>query len=631
MAPKFSIIIPTYNVEQYIARALESCINQTFGDIEILVVDDRGCDKSVEIAKEYARLDSRIQILSNPSNLGTFASRLKGMKQASGAYIMFIDADDYLVLNACEQAYQAAQNNTYETDLHKQLPDIVHFKATYLGNKNASPLENLKHKMRYILPTQWSATPLKNTAIAYNFFLKSKHFPKFTLWDKCYKASLIKQALPYFKHCQDSLNMAEDMLKFFVLANLAKSYVGVDSRLYVYCLNTTSITQNSSAHTKKIRDMRYVIQALQAIGKELHAPYAMRIAETMISHLHALIILESRFDTLEREHNIKLLSVTLHNNKLRLGHLKGNRFFIRLKKVGQAQASKLESVLGIVGKNGFPNFFGFQRFGIYGDNYKLGWAHHNATKAVHKHSVPNDTSYAALFSTYMNQNKPKIPKLQRTMRDFLIASYQSFLFNAWLEARVHLSVWVNTFSPAEMKEILAHKLYHNSPKQTQQQPWQDFLDSEYSQNFISTLLAHNIKENLTSLYGQTQIFKLLSGDLCCHYPYGKLFMLESINAYESERFAQRGFAPTGLLSGKHQKLSMGSALALECAFLENLNVSSARRYAWVWADDIQSVYKPQDAHFELNFSLPKGAYATTFLEQLARKKLHYTIAKEELV
>ena len=341
--------------------------------------------------------------------------------------------------------------------------------------------------------------------------------------------------------------------------------------------------------------------------------------------------LESRFDTLEREHNIKLLSVTLHNNKLRLGHLKGNRFFIRLKKVGQAQASKLESVLGIVGKNGFPNFFGFQRFGIYGDNYKLGWAHHNATKAVHKHSVPNDTSYAALFSTYMNQNKPKIPKIQRTMRDFLIASYQSFLFNAWLEARVHLSVWVNTFSPAEMKEILAHKLYHNSPKQAQQQPWQDFLDSEYSQNFISTLLAHNIKENLTSLYGQTQIFKLLSGDLCCHYPYGKLFMLESINAYESERFAQRGFAPTGLLSGKHQKISMGSALALECAFLENLNASSARRYAWVWADDIQSVYKPQDAHFELNFSLPKGAYATTFLEQLARKKLHYTIAKEELV
>ena len=294
--PKISLIIPTYNVQNHIARCLQSCIDQTLKDIEILVVDDCGSDNSIAIAKEYARLDSRIQILSNPSNLGTFASRLKGMKQASGAYIIFIDADDYLVLNACEQAYQAAQNNTYETDLHKQLPDIVHFKATYLGNKNASPLENLKHKMRYILPTQWSATPLKNTAIAYNFFLKSKHFPKFTLWDKCYKASLIKQALPYFKHCQDSLNMAEDMLKFFVLANLAKSYVGVDSRLYVYCLNTTSITQNSSAHTKKIRDMRYVIQALQAIGKELHAPYAMRIAETMISHLQALIILESRFD-----------------------------------------------------------------------------------------------------------------------------------------------------------------------------------------------------------------------------------------------------------------------------------------------------------------------------------------------
>ena len=96
MAPKFSIIIPTYNVEQYIARALESCINQTFGDIEILVVDDRGCDKSVEIAKEYARLDSRIQILSNPSNLGLFQTRLAGESAAKGSYILCLDADDYL-------------------------------------------------------------------------------------------------------------------------------------------------------------------------------------------------------------------------------------------------------------------------------------------------------------------------------------------------------------------------------------------------------------------------------------------------------------------------------------------------------------------------------------------------------
>lgn len=60
---KISIILPTYNVEQYIARAIESCINQTFKDIEIIVVDDCGNDNSINIAKEYSKKDKRIKII----------------------------------------------------------------------------------------------------------------------------------------------------------------------------------------------------------------------------------------------------------------------------------------------------------------------------------------------------------------------------------------------------------------------------------------------------------------------------------------------------------------------------------------------------------------------------------------
>ena len=65
---KISIILPTYNVEQYIARAIESCINQTFKNIEIIVVDDCGSDKSIDIAKEYAKKDDRIKIIHNEEN-----------------------------------------------------------------------------------------------------------------------------------------------------------------------------------------------------------------------------------------------------------------------------------------------------------------------------------------------------------------------------------------------------------------------------------------------------------------------------------------------------------------------------------------------------------------------------------
>lgn len=73
---QISIILPTYNVEKYIARALESCINQTFKDIEIIVVDDCGNDKSIDIAKEYASKDDRIKIIHNEREFKAFKSKI---------------------------------------------------------------------------------------------------------------------------------------------------------------------------------------------------------------------------------------------------------------------------------------------------------------------------------------------------------------------------------------------------------------------------------------------------------------------------------------------------------------------------------------------------------------------------
>ncbi|EAL6184099.1 glycosyltransferase family 2 protein, partial [Campylobacter coli] len=101
--PKISIILPTFNVEKYIAKALESCINQSFKDIEIIVVDDCGSDKSIDIAKEYAKKDKRIKIVHNEKNLGTFAARNNGVKHSNSEYLMFLDPDDFLELEACEK------------------------------------------------------------------------------------------------------------------------------------------------------------------------------------------------------------------------------------------------------------------------------------------------------------------------------------------------------------------------------------------------------------------------------------------------------------------------------------------------------------------------------------------------
>ncbi len=98
----FSIIIPVYNVEKEIRDCLDSIKNQTFQDFEVLCVDDRGSDSSIDIVKEYVNADSRFKILTHEKNSGVSAARNTGLDAATGDNIMFVDSDDWLDLNALE-------------------------------------------------------------------------------------------------------------------------------------------------------------------------------------------------------------------------------------------------------------------------------------------------------------------------------------------------------------------------------------------------------------------------------------------------------------------------------------------------------------------------------------------------
>lgn len=98
MKPKVSIIIPVYNVEQYLRRCLDSVVNQTYENIEIILVNDGSTDKSAEICKEYKNKDRRI-ILVSQENKGLSGARNTGIKQATGEYICFIDSDDWVELD----------------------------------------------------------------------------------------------------------------------------------------------------------------------------------------------------------------------------------------------------------------------------------------------------------------------------------------------------------------------------------------------------------------------------------------------------------------------------------------------------------------------------------------------------
>lgn len=109
--PKVSVIIPVYNVEKYLRECLDSVVNQTFKDIEIILVDDKSTDSSFAICQEYKQQDSRIKILQNEKNLNAGPCRNKGLVNATGEYVYFMDSDDFLALDAFEKAVEILDKN----------------------------------------------------------------------------------------------------------------------------------------------------------------------------------------------------------------------------------------------------------------------------------------------------------------------------------------------------------------------------------------------------------------------------------------------------------------------------------------------------------------------------------------
>lgn len=108
--PKVSVIIPVYNVEKYLEQCLDSVVNQTLKDIEIICVNDGSTDSSLEILQGYARKDARIIVVSKP-NSGYGATMNIGISNASGEYIGIVESDDFIEPDMYEKLYTEAKND----------------------------------------------------------------------------------------------------------------------------------------------------------------------------------------------------------------------------------------------------------------------------------------------------------------------------------------------------------------------------------------------------------------------------------------------------------------------------------------------------------------------------------------
>ena len=102
---KISIIVPVYNVEKYLTKCLQSLVNQTFRDIEIICVNDGSADNSLAVLNDFACSDSRVKVITQ-DNSGVSSARNRGITESTAQYLMFLDGDDYYTPHACELAYE---------------------------------------------------------------------------------------------------------------------------------------------------------------------------------------------------------------------------------------------------------------------------------------------------------------------------------------------------------------------------------------------------------------------------------------------------------------------------------------------------------------------------------------------
>ncbi|EOH7288202.1 glycosyltransferase family 2 protein [Campylobacter jejuni] len=243
---KISIILPTYNVEQYIARAIESCINQTFKNIEIIVVDDCGSDKSIDIVKEYAKKDDRIKIIHNEENLKLLRARYEGVKVANSPYIMFLDPDDYLELNACEECMKILKNNEI---------DLLFFNAFVLENNN-----KIERKLNFQEKCYVKKDFLKELLKTKNLF--------WIVWAKVIKKELYLKAVGLISLENAKINMAEDVLLYYPLINISNTIFHLSKNLYNYQINNFSITktltlQNIKTNIQEQDNVLYLLKKMQ--------------------------------------------------------------------------------------------------------------------------------------------------------------------------------------------------------------------------------------------------------------------------------------------------------------------------------------------------------------------------------
>lgn len=248
-SPKVSVILPVYNVEQYLKECTESIINQTLKDIEIIFINDNSPDKSFEILKEYAKNDNRITLLTQ-KNYGAGVARNAGLDVARGEYLYIMDSDDVLVPNALERLYSEAKASNLE---------MIMFNCYLYDNKT---------KEKEIRPWSLKKEFIPNKKIfsykefAENIFNTSPSWA----WNKFFKKDFIDRNNLIF---QDTSHTNDAYFACMALV-LAERMSIINEPLILYRTNQTNSLTSMETRNKKPLDIITATITIQNKLKEIN-------------------------------------------------------------------------------------------------------------------------------------------------------------------------------------------------------------------------------------------------------------------------------------------------------------------------------------------------------------------------
>ncbi len=260
---KISIIIPVFNDGEYLAECLESVLNQTMKEIEIICIDDASTDNSADIIKRYAQGDCRIRPIFYEANKSASQGRKDGTLLSRGEYILFVDGDDLLAPQACEELYQ---------EMQKDPVDILHF-GTNILNWSGMEEARIAAMNRLLVPYE---KRLEGQQVFESCFCENKY--GFNLWNKLYEGTVCRKAM---SHIEDGVfPKAQDKYAFFVISYFAQSYRGISKEYYTYRFGS-GITGHITLNLKMFQRYCTMGKVADAMENFIRREGATQYAETL--------------------------------------------------------------------------------------------------------------------------------------------------------------------------------------------------------------------------------------------------------------------------------------------------------------------------------------------------------------